>query len=57
MVIIHTMFMNSNLQKEYNKYLQSRLNQCIEDYNEKLEAKKLLLKVKETLNNNKKVNG
>ena len=47
----------TNLQKEYNKYLQSRLNQCIEDYNEKVEAKKLLLKVKETLNNNKKVNG
>ena len=49
--------MKTNLQKEYNKYLQSRLNQCIEDYNEKVEAKKLLLKVKESLNNNKTVNG
>ena len=48
--------MKTNLQKEYNKYLQSRLNKSIEDYNEKVEAKKLLLKVKETLNNNKKVN-
>ena len=47
----------TNLQKEYNKYLQSRLNKCIEDYNEKVEAKKLLLKAIETLNNKKKVTG
>ena len=48
--------MKNNIQKEYNKYLQSRLNKCIEDYKEKLEAKKVLLKAIETLNNNKKVN-
>ena len=48
--------MKKNIQKEYNKYLQSRLNQCIEDYNEKIEAKKVLLKAIEKINNNKKVN-
>ena len=48
--------MKTNLQKEYNKYLQSRLNKYIEDYNEKLEAKKVLLKAIEKINNNKKVN-